>query len=182
MDRLKKRSIDIYNVFKIRTAANYDLSQEQQEILTYIHHRNGAYNVDELVNKVAIEYYQLVNDLKDLKEKGLIDMWHSKDSEGYTYNVKNNSKGEHEASLVEFFYSHQDRIKIRKEKKSRFHKMRYNQAILKRIEKAKEKEKDLDNYGACVAIGERRRLGDASANAIINLYNIFDRTHIKPLY
>ncbi len=46
--------------------------------------------------------------------------------------------------------------------------MHYNQSILKRIEKAKEKEKDLANYGTCVAIGERRRLGDASANAIKN--------------
>ncbi|WP_423749885.1 hypothetical protein, partial [Helicobacter pylori] len=46
--------------------------------------------------------------------------------------------------------------------------MRYNQSILKRIEKAKEKEKDLANYGTCVAIGDRRRLGDISANAIKN--------------
>ncbi|WP_236635744.1 competence protein [Helicobacter pylori] len=43
-----------------------------------------------------------------------------------------------------------------------------NQTILKRIEKAKQKEKDLANYGACVAIGERRRLGDVSTNAIKN--------------
>ncbi len=113
----------------------------------------------------------MVKELKDLKEKGLIDMWHSKDGEGYAYNVKNNSKGEYEAILIEFFYSPQDRIKIRKEKKSRFNKMRYNQAILKRIEKAKQKEKDVANYGTCVAIGDRRRLGDASANAIKN-YNI----------
>ncbi|GHS04171.1 hypothetical protein JP0113_06610 [Helicobacter pylori] len=49
--------------------------------------------------------------------------------------------------------------------------MRYNQALLNRIEKAKEKEKDLAKYGACAAIGERRRLGDISANAIKN-YNI----------
>ncbi|GAA8258510.1 hypothetical protein HpNP105_15160 [Helicobacter pylori] len=49
--------------------------------------------------------------------------------------------------------------------------MRYNQSILKRINQAKQKEKDLANYGTCVAIGERRRLGDASANAIKN-YNI----------
>ncbi|MGL2864483.1 hypothetical protein ACQKAX_01375 [Helicobacter pylori] len=67
------------------------------------------------------------------------------------------------ARIIEFFYSQQDRIKIRKEKKKRFNKMRYNQAILKHIEKAKEKEKDIANYGTCVALGERRRLGDASA-------------------
>ncbi len=145
--------------------------QEQQEILIYLHHRKGAYSVCELANRVAIEYFTIVKGLKDLKEKGLIDMWHSKDRDGYAYNVKNNSKGAYEAVLIEFFYSHQDRIKIRKEKKSRFNKMRYNQAILKRIKQAKEKEKDIAKYGACVAIGERRRLGDTSANAIKN-YNI----------
>ncbi|MFP6292058.1 hypothetical protein ACLGDZ_03200 [Helicobacter pylori] len=95
-------------------------------------------------------------------------MWHSKNSDGYAYNVKNNEKGEYEAILIEFFYSQQDRIKMRKEKKSRFNKMRYNKSLLKRIEKAKEKEKDIANYGTCVAIGERRRLGDASTNAIKN--------------
>ncbi|PUD35240.1 hypothetical protein C2R93_06810 [Helicobacter pylori] len=49
--------------------------------------------------------------------------------------------------------------------------MHYNRSILKRINQAKQKEKDLSNYGTCVAIGERRRLGDISANAIKN-YNI----------
>ena len=170
IDRLKKRSVDIYNVFSIRTATNYDLTQEQKDILIYLHHRKGAYNCDELAYRVAMEYFQMIRELKDLKEKGLIDMWHSKDSEGYSYNVKNNKKGEYEAILIEFFYSQQDRIKIRKEKISRFNKMLYNQSMLKRIEKAKQKEKDLANYGACVAIGERRRLGDISTNAIKN-YN-----------
>ncbi|MFP6162871.1 hypothetical protein ACLGBQ_07675 [Helicobacter pylori] len=74
----------------------------------------------------------------------------------HAYNVRNNSKGGYEAMLIEFFFTKQDRIKRRKEKKSRFNKMNYNQSILKRIEKAKQKEKDLANYGACVAIGERR--------------------------
>ncbi|TPH32474.1 hypothetical protein [Helicobacter pylori] len=113
----------------------------------------------------------MIKELKGLKEKALIDMWHSKNSDGYAYNVKDNKKGEYEALLIEFFYGQQERIKIRKEKKSRFNKMRYNQALLARIEKAKAKEKDLANYGACVAIGERRRLGDIRANAIKN-YNI----------
>lgn len=171
MDRLKKRNIDIYKVFGIRTGTNYDLSQDQQDILIYLHHRKGAYNVDELANKVAMDYFSLVNELKGLKEKALINMWHSKESDGYAYNVKDNKKGEYEARLIEFFYSKQDRIKIRKEKKARFNKMRYNQALLARIEKAKEKEKDLAKYGACVAIGGRRRLGDISTNAINN-YNI----------
>ncbi len=110
----------------------------------------------------------MIKELKGLKEKGLIDMWHSKDSDGYAYNVKNNLKGKFEATLIEFFYSHHDRIRIRKEKKSRFDKMRYNQSILKRINQAKQKEKDLSNYGSCVAIGERRRLGDIGTNAIKN--------------
>ncbi|MGL2361449.1 hypothetical protein ACOWK0_07815 [Helicobacter pylori] len=170
MDRLKKRNVDIYEVFSIRTATNYDLTQEQQDILIYLHHRKGAYNCDELSYKVAMEYFPLIKEVKGLKEKGLIDMWHSKDSDGYAYNVKNNSKGEYEAILIDFFFSQQDRIKIRKEKKSRFNKMLYNKAILKRIEQAKEKEKDIANYGVCVAIGGRRRLGDISTNAIKN-YN-----------
>ncbi|GAA7053511.1 hypothetical protein HpCHN10_00370 [Helicobacter pylori] len=127
--------------------------------------------MDELANKVAIEYFPLVNELKGLKERALIDMWSSKESDGYSYNVKNNKKGEYEARLIEFFYSQQDREKICKEKRSRFNKMRYNQALLARIKKAKEKEKDLAKHGACVAIGERRRLGDISTNAIKN-YNI----------
>ncbi len=168
MDRLKKRNIDIYNVFRIRTAPNYDLTLEQKDILIYLKNRKDAYDVDELASKVAIEYFFLVKELKDLKEKGLIDMWHSKNSDGYSYNVRNNSKGELEAALIEFFFSKQDRIKKRKEKKDRINKMLYTQAILKRIEKAKEKEKDLANYGTCVAIGERRRLGDTSTNAIKN--------------
>ncbi|MBM0601421.1 hypothetical protein [Helicobacter pylori] len=77
-------------------------------------------------------------------------------------------------SLIEFFFNEQDRIKRRKEKINRINKMRYNQSILKRINKAKEKEKDLANYGTCAAIGERRRLGDASANAIKNYAVLFD--------
>jgi len=97
-------------------------------------------------------------------------MWHSKGSDGYAYNVKDNKKGEHEARLIEFFYSKIDRAKARKEKKDRFIKMRHNKALLARIEKAKQKEKDLAKYGACVEIGDRRRLGDISANAIKN-YN-----------
>lgn len=168
MDRLKKRLIDIYSVFKIRTAPSHDLTPEQQDILIYLKNRKEAYGADELARKVAIEYYQLINELKGLKEKGLIDMWHSKNRDGYAYNVRNNSKGKYECLLVEFFFSEQDRIKRRKEKINRFSKMRHNQSILKRIEKAKEREKDLASYGACVAIGERRRLGDASANAIKN--------------
>lgn len=168
MDRLKKRLIDIYSVFKIRTAPNYKLTPEQQDVLFYLKNRKNAYEVNELAGKVAMEYYPLVKELKDLKEKGLIDMWHSKNSDGYAYNVKNNSKGEYECLLIEFFYTDEDRIKRSKEKINRINKMRYNQAILKRINKAKEKEKDLANYGSCVAIGERRRLGDASANAIKN--------------
>ncbi|WRD33090.1 hypothetical protein E5K52_07745 [Helicobacter pylori] len=88
MDRLKTRSVDIYHVFRIRAATNYDLTQEQQDILIYLHHRKGTYIVDELSGKVAIEYFPLVKELKDLKEKGLIDMWYSKDSDGYAYNVK----------------------------------------------------------------------------------------------
>ena len=171
MDRIKKRSVDIYKVFGIRAGTNYDLSQDQQEILMFLHHRKGAYNADELSNKVAMEYFSLVKGLKALKEKALIEMWYSKESDGYVYNVKNNEKGEYEARLIEFFYSEQDRLNIRKEKKSRFDKMRYNQVLLKRIEKAKQKEKDLARYGACVAIGERRRLGDISTNAIKH-YNI----------
>ncbi|WQU78673.1 hypothetical protein KVF02_02210 [Helicobacter pylori] len=83
-------------------------------------------------------------------------MWPSKDSDGYAYNVKGNHKGEYEAILIKFFYTQQDRIKIRKEKAK---------------QKAKQKVKDIANYGACVAIGERRRLGDISTNAIKN-YNI----------
>lgn len=170
MDRLKKRSIDIYNVLGIRAGTNYDLTQDQQDILIYLHHRKGAYNVDELANKVAMEYFSLVKELKGLKEKALIEMWHSKGSDGYAYNVKDNEKGEYEARLIEFFYSETDRLKRRKEKKDRFNKMRYNKALLNRIEKAKQKEKDLAKYGACVEIGNRRRLGDISANAIKN-YN-----------
>lgn len=166
MDRLKKRLVDIYNVFSIRTAPNYDLTPEQQDILIYLRHRKCAYDCYELANRVAMEYFPMVKELKDLKEKGLIDMWHSKCSEGYAYNIKNNSKGEFGASLIEFFYSKQDRINRKKERKSRFNKMLYNKTILKRIEKAKEKERDLANYGACVAIGGRRRLGDISTNAI----------------
>lgn len=168
MDRLKKRNIDIYRVFKIRTAPNDDLTLEQKDILIYLKNRKDAYDVNELSSKVAIEYYQLVKGLKDLKEKGLIEMWHSKNRDGYAYNVRNNSKGEYECLLIEFFFSDEDRIKIRKEKISRINKMRHNQSIIKRINKAKEREKDLANYGTCVAIGDRRRLGDASANAIKN--------------
>lgn len=168
MDTLKKRLVNIYSVFKIRTAPNYDLTLEQKDILIYLKNRKYAYDVNELAGKVAIEYFPLVKELKDLKEKGLIDMWHSKNRDGYAYNIKNNSKGEYECLLIEFFYTDKDRIKRRKEKINRINKMRYNQAILKRINKAKEKEKDLANYGTCVAIGERRRLGDASANAIKN--------------
>lgn len=168
MDRLKKRLIDIYSVFKIRTAPNYDLTPEQKDILIYLKNRKDAHDVNQLSRKVAIEYYLLVKELKDLKEKGLIHMWYSKDADGYAYNIKNNSKGEYEARLVEFFFSEQDREQRRKEKINRFNKMRYNQSILKRINKAKEREKDLSTYGACVAIGKRRRLGDASANAIKN--------------
>ncbi|GAA7926964.1 hypothetical protein HpBT060_15110 [Helicobacter pylori] len=171
IDRIKKHNVDIYSVFKIRTDKNYDLSQEQQDILIYLKNRKGAYNADELTHKVAMEYFPMVKELKGLKEKGLIDMWHSKSRDGYAYNVKGNLKGESETLLIDFFYSQQDRIKIRKEKIKRFNKMRYNQSILKRINQTKEKEKDLANYGACVAIGERRRLGDISANAIKN-YNI----------
>lgn len=169
MDRMiKKRNVCIGSVFKIRTAPNYELTQEQQDILIYIKNRKNAYDVNELASKVAIEYYLLVKELKDLKEKGLIDMWHSKSIDGYAYNIKNNPKGEYECLLIEFFFSEQDRIKRRKEKKSRYNKMLYNQSILKRINKAKEKEKDIAYYGTCAAIGERRRLGDASANAIKN--------------
>ncbi|WQU12646.1 hypothetical protein KVB95_05150 [Helicobacter pylori] len=92
--------------------------------------------------------------------------------------------------MIEFFYTDKDRIKRRKEKIHRINKMRYNQSILKRIEKAKEKEKDLANYGACVSIGGRRRLGDASANAIKNYEvlcnecadNVLPKTNaLKPL-
>ena len=170
LDRLKQRSSNIYKVLGVRVGPNYDLSEAQQEILIYLLHRVRAYNVDELANRIAMEYFDLVNELKDLKEKTLIDMWYSKESDGYAYNIKNNKKGEHEARLVEFFYSQQDRLNIREEKKARFNKKRYTQALLARIKKAKEKEKDLAKYGACVDIGERRRLGDISANAIKN-YN-----------
>ncbi|MDU9711565.1 hypothetical protein RGC52_07610 [Helicobacter pylori] len=62
--------------------------------------------------------------MKELKEKGIVDMWYSKGSDGYTYNVKNNKKGAYEASLIDFFYSEQDRINIRKEKVNRLHNMR----------------------------------------------------------
>ncbi|MGL2603793.1 hypothetical protein ACQJ5U_07615 [Helicobacter pylori] len=168
MDRLKKRNVNIYNVFSIRTAPNYDLTLEQQDILIYLKNRKDAYNCEELANRVALDYFQLVKDLKDLKEKGLIDMWYSKDSDGYSYNVKHNLKGEYECLLIEFFYTDKDRIKRRKEKLNRINKMLYKQSILKRINKAKEREKDLADYGVCVAIGERRRIGDASANAIKN--------------
>lgn len=174
VDRLKKRNVDIYNVFRIRTGPNYDLSQEQQDLLIYIKNRKGAYDCEELAYKVSMEYFPMIKELKGLKEKELINMWYSKDSDGYAYNVKNNPKGEYEASLIEFFYSQQDRIKIRKEKKSRFNKMHCNQSILKRINQAKEKEKDIANYGTCVAIGERMRLGDASANAIKNYNTLFE--------
>lgn len=171
MERLKKRSIDIYKVLRIRAGKNYDLNQAQQEILIFLRHRNGTYNVEELSNRVAIEYFSLVKELKDLKEKALIDMWYSNGSDGYFYAVKNNEKGAYEARLIEFFYSQNDRLKIRKEKKNRFSKMSYNQSLFNRIKKAKEKEKDLAKYGACVDVGGRRRLGDISANAIKN-YNI----------
>ena len=168
MDRLKKRSIDIYNVFSIRTAPNYDLTMEQKDILIYLKNRKDAYDANELSSKVAVEYWGLVKELKDLKEKGLIDMWHSKNSDGYAYNIRSNSKGEHEASLIDFFISAQDREQRRQDKKRRKDKMNYNNTILKRIKKAKEKEKDIAIYGASVAIGERRRLGDPSLNAIKN--------------
>lgn len=171
MDRLKKHCIDIYKVLRIRTGTDYDLSQDQQDILIYLHHRKGAYNVDELANKVAMEYFGLVKELKGLKEKALIDMWHSKGNDGYVYNIKNNKKGEYEARLIEFFHRTQDRLNAQQRRKARLNKMRYNQALLSRIKKAKEKEKDLTNYGACVDIGDRRRLGDISTNAIKN-YNI----------
>lgn len=170
MDRLKKRSIAIYKVLRIRAGTNYDLSQDQQDILIFLRHKNGPHNVDELSNRIAMEYFSLVKELNGLKEKALIDMWHSKESDGYAYNVKNNKNGEYEASLIEFFYSKIDRIKTREAKKARFNKIRYNQALLARIEKAKQKEKDLARYGVCVDIGGRRRLGDISANAIKN-YN-----------
>ena len=168
IERLKKRSIGVYKVLRIKTFKNYDLKQEQQDILIYLHHRKGAYRVDELANRVAMEYFSLVNELKGLKDKALIDMWYSKESDGYAYNVKNNKKGEYESRLIEFFYSKQDKLNKSEEKKKRFAKMRYNQALLARIEKAKQKEKDLVKYGACVDIGARRRLGDISANAIKN--------------
>lgn len=173
MGRARKRRIDIYKVLHIRAGTNYDLSQEQQDILIYLHYRKGTYNADELADRVAIEYFNLVKELKELKEKALIDMWHSKESDGYVYNVENNEKGQHEARLIEFFHSQQDRRKIRQEKKTRSSKMRYSQALLARIEKAKQKqkEKDLAKYGACAEIGGRRRLGDISANAI-KTYNI----------
>lgn len=171
MDRIKKRSIDIYHVLGIRAGTNYDLSQDQQDILIYLLHRKGAYKVEELVNKVAIEYSSLVKELKGLKEKALIEMWHSKEDEGYFYNVDSNKKGLHEARLIEFFCSNQDRGKRRKNKINRFNKMRSHQALLTRIEKAKQKEKDLAKYGACVDIGARRRLGDIGTAAIKN-YNI----------
>lgn len=170
MDRLKKHHADIYKVLGIRAGTNYDLSQDQQDILIFLHHRKSAYNVGELANRIAMEYFSLVKELKGLKEKALIDMWYSKESDGYAYNVKNNEKGQYEVRLIEFFYSTTDRINIRKAKKTRFNKMRYNQALLGRIEKAKQKEKDLAKYGACVDIGWRRRLGDISTNAIKN-YN-----------
>ncbi|GAA7903318.1 hypothetical protein JP0493_03240 [Helicobacter pylori] len=48
--------------------------------------------------------------------------------------------------------------------------MRSNQSLLARIEKVKQKEKDLSKYGASVDIGGRRRLGDISANAIKNYH------------
>ena len=193
VNRLKKRNIDIYSVFKIRTATNYELTPEQQDILIYLKNRKYAYSVDELSRRVAIEYYLLVKELKDLKEKGLINIWHSKNSDGYFYNVKHNSKGEYECVLIDFFLSNNDRIKRRKEKLNRISKMQYNQSILKRINKAKEKEKDIANYGTCVAIGERRRLGDASANVIKNyevlcnecadnvLLEAFKKTFIKEI-
>lgn len=168
MNRVRKRNTDIYSVFEIRTAPNYELTPEQHDILIYIKNRKDAYDVEELSVKVAIEYFVLVKELKGLKEKGLIDMWHSKNRDGYAYNVRNNSKGEYECLLIEFFYTDKDRIKRRKEKINRINKMRYNQSILKRINKAKEREQDLANYGACTAIGDRRRLGDVSANAIKN--------------
>ena len=171
VNRLERRSIDICHVLAIRAGTDYDLSQDQQDILTFLSHKKGAYNVDGLVNMVAMEYFSLVKELKGLKEKALIDMWYSKESDGYTYNVKNNKKGKYEARLIEFFYSQQDRIKRRKEKKDRFSKMRSDQALLACIEKAKQKEKDLAKYGVCVDIGCRRGLGDISANAIKN-YNI----------
>lgn len=168
IERLKKRLVDIYSVYKMRTAPNYDLTPEQKDILIYLKNRKGAYDVEELARKVAIEYYPLVKELKDLKEKGILDMWHSKNDDGYAYNIRNNSKGTDEAILIEFFFNPQDRVKRRKEKLNRINKMLYDQSMLKRIEKAKEREKDLSYYGACVFIGERRRLGDASANAIKN--------------
>lgn len=194
MERLKKRNVDIYSVFKIRTAPNYELTLEQQDVLIYIKNKKDAYEVCELASKVAIEYYQLVKELKDLKEKGLIDMWHSKNSDGYAYNIRNNSKGEYEYLLIEFFFSVQDRIKRRKEKINRIKEMRYTQSILKGINKAKEREKDLANYGACDAIGDRRLLGDASTNAIKNyevlcnecadeiLLELFKKTFIEAIY
>lgn len=168
IERLKKRNVDIYRVFKIRTAPNYELTPEQKDILIYLKNRKDAYDAGELARKVAIEYFLIVKELKDLKEKGLIDMWHSKNSDGYAYNIRNNSKGEYECLLIEFFFSDEDRVKRRKEKEKRIDKMRYTQSMLKRINKAKEREQDLANYGACAAIGDRRRLGDASANAIKN--------------
>ena len=170
MDRLKKRSIDIYKCFGIRTGMSYDLTQDQQDILIFLHYRKGVYKVEELANRIAMEYFSLVKELKGLKEKALIDMWHSKEIDRYIYNVKNNEKGEYEAMLIEFFYSNIDRIKRRKAKKARFNKMRYNQALLARIEKAKQKEKDPAKYGACVDMGGRRRLGDMSNNAIKNYH------------
>ncbi|GAA8544915.1 hypothetical protein HpBT274_16770 [Helicobacter pylori] len=51
----------------------------------YLLKRKGAYRVDKLANKVAIEYFSLVGELKGLKEKALIDMWHSKGNDGYVY-------------------------------------------------------------------------------------------------
>ena len=170
MDRLKRRGIDIYHVFKIKTAPNYDLTMKQQDILIYLNMRKGSYRVDALAVKVAMEYYDLVKEVKDLKEKNLINMWHSQEKDGYFYNVENSQKGEEEVVLMEFLISAKDRETRAKEKKKRKDKMCYNQAIKKRIEQAKQKEKDLANYGACVEVGERRRLGDASLDAIKN-YN-----------
>ncbi|WP_231231391.1 hypothetical protein [Helicobacter pylori] len=62
MDRLKKRSIDTYKAVRIKTGPNYDLNQDQQEILIYLHHRKAAYDVGELANKVAMDFNAPITD------------------------------------------------------------------------------------------------------------------------
>ncbi|WP_120855079.1 hypothetical protein [Helicobacter pylori] len=74
-------------------------------------------------------------------------MWYSKNSDGYTYNVKNNGKGAYEAILIEFFHSNEYKIKIRKEKKADLIRCAITNPYLNALKKQRKKKKTLPTMG-----------------------------------